>query len=70
MTSSGACSECREVVKMGWNKGEVGESAWRTILNRTNTCRNELVGWQRVNFKNADKEIQMCKEKLNDVVNK
>lgn len=61
---------CREVVRVGWNKGAEGDSAWRTMLNRTQTCRRELVGWQGNTFKNAEKEIQICKEKINDLLNR
>lgn len=62
--------DCKNVVQQGWIKGSVEGSVWRTLMNRTKTCRKELMGWQFVAFKNAETEIRKCKEKLSDILNR
>lgn len=61
--------DCRNIVTQGWLKGDGGDNVWRALMNKTNTCRKELVAWQRRTFQNADEEIRRSKARLEELLN-
>lgn len=61
--------ECEETVREGWLEGMRKESSWKTILEKTKSCRKHLLRWKRRVFKRADVEISQLKARLNILQN-
>lgn len=54
--------DCKDVVKQGWVEGEGSSDTWKSLLNKTNSCRAHLQRWHRSTFKNAQEEISKLKK--------
>ena len=62
-------TECKEVVRRGWEWGHSGLDSWSTVMEKSRSCKQELVQWNHATFKNATTEIRNLKKQLSNLMN-
>lgn len=60
--------DCNQIVDQGWNKGVRCEDPWETVLKKLESCKKELMTWQKKTFKRGDEEIIRYKKRLEELM--